>query len=116
MSWLKRLWSRVSDRVARWIVPPYKTVLVDDLLPSSPIPRTLYIVQEDGFVEMAAMICPCGCGRVLQMNLLPDERPYWSVQHHPDGTSTLNPSVWRKTGCQSHFWFRQGRIIWCQPT
>ena len=56
------------------------------------------------------MICPCGCKRTLHMNFLADERPCWRVMRHEDGTATLHPSVWRKKDCQSHFWFRRGRI------
>ena len=41
-----------------------------------------YIVQEDGYREHAAMICPCGCRRVLHMNLLADERPGWQLTTH----------------------------------
>ncbi|MFZ6010436.1 MAG: DUF6527 family protein [Bacteroidota bacterium] len=22
------------------------------------------------------------------------------------------PSVWKKDGCQSHFWIRRGKVIW----
>jgi len=69
--------------------------------------------EEDGFQEQAAMICPCGCRSVLHMNLLPDERPCWRVTRHDDGTATLHPSVWRKKECGSHFWFRNGRVVWC---
>lgn len=74
----------------------------------------MYIVQEDSYEEQAAMICPCGCGRVLQMNLLPDERPCWQVTHHRDGTVSLHPSVWRMKECKSHFWFRSGRVYWVE--
>ncbi|MGE3467038.1 MAG: DUF6527 family protein [Pyrinomonadaceae bacterium] len=58
------------------------------------------------------MICPCGCGRTLHMNLLPDERPFWTARQHDDGSTTLHPSVWRQKDCQSHFWLRQGRVHW----
>jgi hypothetical protein len=75
-------------------------------------PRTLYLVREDGFDEQAAMLCPCGCGRILHMNLLTDERPCWKVTRHEDDTASLHPSVWRKKDCGSHFWFRRGRIHW----
>ncbi|MER9141803.1 DUF6527 family protein [Mesorhizobium sp. M0871] len=61
------------------------------------------------------MLCPCGCRRVLHMNLLADERPCWRLTRHDDGTTTLHPSVWRTTGCGSHFWFRRGRVEWCRP-
>ncbi|TKW76928.1 MAG: hypothetical protein DI543_18380, partial [Bradyrhizobium icense] len=56
---------------------------------------------------------PCGCGSVLHMNLLPDERPCWEVTQHGDGTASLHPSVWRQKDCKSHFWFRRGRVQWC---
>jgi hypothetical protein len=95
-----------------WRNPPYRTQAVIAQLPSRLAPRTLYIVEEDGLLEQAAMLCPCGCGRTLHMNLLPDERPCWKVTRHPDGTSTLHPSVWRQKDCGSHFWLRKGRILW----
>ena len=47
------------------------------------------------------------------MNLLPDERPRWSLTLNADGTATLYPSIWRNRGCHSHFWLRGGRIQWC---
>nr|WP_280712342.1 DUF6527 family protein [Bradyrhizobium sp. BR13661] len=100
-------------RIYNWVVPPYATLIVEDTLPKQLKRRTLYVVQEDGFEEQAAMICPCGCRSILHMNLLPDERPCWRVTHHDDGTATLHPSVWRKKECGSHFWFRNGRVVWC---
>ena len=94
-------------------IPPYATRFVEEALPQKLKRRVLYVVQEDGFLEQAAMICPCGCGSVLHMNLLPDERPCWEVTQHGDGTASLHPSVWRQKDCKSHFWFRRGRVRWC---
>jgi Family of unknown function (DUF6527) len=105
----RRLWLGAY----RLVVRPYRIVVVDERLPKDLRRRILYVVQEDGYREQAAMICPCGCGRVLQMNLLPDERPCWRLIEHSDGTSSLHPSVWRKKDCGSHFWFRRGRVEWC---
>ena len=98
----------------RRFFPPYRTMEVQDTLPAELVRRTVYIVREDGFDEQAALLCPCGCGRVLQMNLLPDERPCWRVMRNADGTVTLDPSVWRKKDCGSHFWLHNGRIRWCR--
>jgi hypothetical protein len=95
-------------------IPPYATQHVEEALPPKLKRRALYIVEEDGFQEQAAMICPCGCGAVLHMNLLPDERPCWEVTRHSDGTASLHPSVWRQKDCGSHFWFRRGRVQWCR--
>lgn len=98
--------------VLGWFDTPYRTVIVNGYLPMKLKKRILYVVEEDGYEEQAAMLCPCGCGRVLQMNLLPDERPCWKVTRHADGSASLHPSVWRKKGCHSHFVFRNGRVKW----
>jgi len=49
--------------------------------------------------------CPCGCGEVLPINLDPRAGPAWRLYRGPGGAS-LYPSVWRDSGCESHF------IIW----
>ena len=95
-------------------LPPHRTMVVRESLPAQLLRRAVYIVREDGVDERVALLCPCGCGRILQMNLLSDERPCWRVTRNVDGTVTLNPSIWRKKGCGSHFWLRNGRIRWCR--
>ena len=102
-------WWWLLDKLGR----PYRTVVVEEHLPRKLKGRTLYVVEEDDFEEQAAMLCPCRCGRVVQLNLLTDERPCWRLTRHYDGTTTLHPSVWRKKDCGSHFWFRKGRVQWC---
>jgi len=104
-----RIWQWIFGR----IVPPYRTVDVEEHLPSVLAKRTLYVVSEDGYEELAAMLCPCGCRQVLHMNLLGDERPRWRVRRHLDGTTSLEPSIWRKKDCRSHLWFKRGRVHWC---
>ncbi len=113
MKWIRRFLHDAHNRLQRWLFPPYRTRIVEDTLPKRLERRTLYIVQDDGFLEQAAMLCPCRCGQILQMNLLPDERPCWQFTQHADGTATLHPSVWRKKDCGSHFLFRRGRVQWC---
>lgn len=105
-----KIWQRLSRVWSR----PYRTITVEESLPPQLKGRTLYIVEEDGYQEQAAMICPCGCGAVLHMNLLTDARPCWEVTQHADGTATLYPSVWRKKDCRSHFWLHRGRVQWCR--
>lgn len=109
----RRRFDRIRDGLVQILVPPYRTLVVEEALPKKLQGRKLYVVQEDGLPEQVAMICPCGCKRVLHMNLLADERPYWQLTQHKDGTATLHPSVWRKKDCGSHFWFRRGRVQWC---
>jgi hypothetical protein len=109
-----QLGGRAWQSLYGWFVPPYRTLVVEEALPNELKRRTLYVVQEDGFREQAALLCPCRCGRVLHMNLLPDARPCWRLTEHEDGTASLHPSVWRKKDCGSHFWFRRGRVQWCR--
>ncbi|PNG24400.1 DUF6527 family protein [Methylocella silvestris] len=112
MKRLHKLFGWVGGLARRWTDPPFKTLIVNEQLPKVLKPRVLYVVKEDGFEEQAAILCPCGCKRVLQMNLLTDERPCWRVTYNRNGTASLHPSVWRKKDCASHFWFRDGRIVW----
>jgi hypothetical protein len=74
---------------------------------------TVYLAGEGEHLWAAAMICPCGCGEVVELNLLKQARPCWSEQMHSDGTVSLLPSIWRQQGCRSHFFIRHGRIDWC---
>jgi hypothetical protein len=110
---VRNLGQRIWLGVYRLFVPPYGTVVIKEALPEVLGRRILYVLQDDGYREQAAMICPCGCGRILHMNLIPDERPCWRLTEHGDGTVSLHPSVWRKKDCGSHFWFRRGRVEWC---
>ena len=89
-----------------------QAVVSEGALPGDLKPKILYVVKEDGVAWQAALICPCGCGDRLDLNLLPDERPYWQVRIGASGVASLHPSVQRTEGCESHFFLREGRIIW----
>jgi hypothetical protein len=73
----------------------------------------VYLAGEDDHLWGAAMICPCGCGETIELNLLKQARPCWNATEHSDGSVTLSPSVWRQKGCKSHFFVRRGKIDWC---
>jgi hypothetical protein len=86
---------------------------VEDL-PDSLQPATLYVAGEEPHLWAAAILCPCGCGEVIHLNLLEDATPSWTLRHHRDGSVTVLPSVWRTKGCRSHFFIRNSRIVWCR--
>ncbi|MFL5384731.1 MAG: DUF6527 family protein [Longimicrobiaceae bacterium] len=83
-----------------------------DELPDTPRDRIVYVVGEEGIDYYAAMRCPCGCGDILQLSLLPEGRPRWRVYEDRSGIASLSPSVNRTIGCRSHFYLRDGRIEW----
>lgn len=93
----------------------YTFIRVTDL-PEELRPKTVYVVAEGGHDWFAAMVCPCGCGAILHLNLVEGMRPRWRVREHWDGTVTLYPSVWRQVGCCRHFILRCGRMHWCDTT
>jgi hypothetical protein len=57
--------------------------------------------------------CPCQCGGVIEMLVLPGAKPRWDVAVDHRGRPTISPSIWRNVGCKSHFWLREGRVHWC---
>ena len=113
---MKHLFDRFRNFFSRFwnkFFPEYRTKFVKGDLPSILKRKVLYVVQEDDFLWHASMVCPCGCREQIHMNLLPDERPCWKLKVHSDQSVSLSPSVWRKVGCKSHFWFRLNKIHWC---
>lgn len=112
MRLLQWLWSWITS----WFVRrerPYRTDRVDEF-PEQLEEHVVYLVGEGRHLWSAAMLCPCGCGEVIQLNLLQGTRPRWSVIEHDDGCLTLHPSVWRRAGCKSHYFFRNGMVAWCR--
>ena len=95
---------------------PYRTCLVTGDNRYTPSIGRIYIIEEDGFIEHASMLCPCGCGVLICLNLIPDESPCWRLDRHRGGAVSLFPSVWRTTGCRSHFWLSRGRVRWCRQS
>jgi hypothetical protein len=99
--------------VAPWRKPKLFHAIRVEEFPDRLERAKVYLAGENDNLWAAAMICPCGCGEVIELNLLRQARPCWSVQEHSDKTITLAPSVWRQKGCRSHFILRHGRIVWC---
>lgn len=65
-----------------------------------------------GVMRSLVMLCPDGCGEQLTINLDARAGKAWRV-YAKDGVVSLFPSVWRATGCKSHFILWRSRIYWC---
>jgi hypothetical protein len=78
-------------------------------IPKALEPGVLYVSDE---FHTAAHLCACGCGAKIRTPLGANE---WSVDDTAGGP-TLWPSVgnWQQ-GCRSHYWFRNGDVIWGEP-
>ena len=75
----------------------------------------LVTTLDDGTPEYAHFACPCGCDDILGANLIPQKRvggtSCWTLTA-PNDKPTLDPSVRVVGGCQSHFYIRDGLVIW----
>ena len=106
VSWFRRIWDRHG--------PARRLVVIDgDTLPKSLPRRDLVLARDDGDDWSVGMRCPCGCGATIELMVLPEAMPRWDIRTDEAGRPTLHPSVWKQSGCRSHFWIRNGRIHWC---
>lgn len=110
---IMKFWWRIRswmDRHALWRIVYHVEHVTD--LPDRLKPGRVYVVGEDGYDWSAVMLCPGGCGKTLEMNLLPDATPVWRFSKNSEGAASLHPSVWLKTGCACHFVLAHGHIRW----
>lgn len=109
MTNLWRWWLRVKEG----LLPARRVVIVDgDESPANLPIRSLVLLRDGDEDWSVTMRCPCGCGQRIELPLLPEVRPRWSLRVDRRSRPTLHPSVWLKEGCRSHFLVRAGKVIW----
>jgi len=111
---LRRAWRWIAG----WLQPaprPFTVTFVEsDELPDAIPRRTLVVARDDADLWSAGMICPCGCGRRIELMLLPGIKPRWDLRVGQNSRPSLSPSVWAIDGCGSHFWLRNGEVHWSE--
>lgn len=106
-----RFWLR--NAIER-LKPARRLVVIDgDSLPAQLPRRDLVLARDDGEDWCVGFKCPCGCGRTIELLLIKESKPRWTVKVNEKQKPTLHPSVWLQTGCRSHFLLVGGRVIWC---
>src|SRR5437660_574254 len=70
------------------------------------------VVVKRGRPRWLKLRCPCGCGELLSINLDPQAGDSWKLLVR-EGKVCLFPSVWRDTGCESHFNLWNNRVYFC---
>lgn len=104
--WWRQTWARLAPRRRLRIVE-------GDSLPAQLPRRDLVLARDADEDWCVGMRCPCGCGRVIELLVIPEAKPRWDLTVDAKGRPTLSPSVWLQKGCKSHFWLRDGRVQWC---
>ena len=98
-------------RAQSFLRPRYHYTKVEEL-PDELYKYQVYILGEGRYSWSIALLCPCGCGDTIQLNVRADEHPFWS--YSTIGRQiTISPSIWRKIGCRSHFILKKSRVFWC---
>lgn len=73
------------------------------------------LVGQTKHPKWALLLCPCGCGETIYVNLMKSHQPHWRVRFCRDGSISLWPSLWRdESRCESHFFLIRGKVVWCQ--
>lgn len=73
----------------------------------------LVVVDRDGERNVVFQ-CPCGCAEILVINVDARLQQSWRLRRSRKGLSLI-PSVWRTSGCRSHFVLWDSRVWWCGP-
>ena len=103
------------ERLGAWWHEDFRVVQEQgDTLPAVVRKNSLVHMVDAGKSWSVGFQCPCGCGEVIELLLLPEVEPHWSLTVDRLNRPTLSPSVWKATGCRSHFWMRGGRIVWAR--
>lgn len=90
------------------------SVVVSDQHPVEKFFKTgvIHVVSFEGNYKWAYLRCPCPRHDLIRLNLSRAKRPQWTVRINEDGVPDVSPSVWQKDGCFSHFWIKNGKVVW----
>lgn len=89
-----------------------KVSFTDDI-PNVLNKNRLYVIGRHNHYWLIIFKCPCGCKGAIYLNLLKEEKPNWDFEVIKDKI-TIIPSIKTIKECQSHFWIRNNKIIWCR--
>ena len=101
----------IFRKLAEWFTSKYQYSFCEDL-PENVSDKTFYIVGEKRNPWVLVFKCPCGCNQTIQLNLLKEADPCWSFRITSKKEINIRPSIWRTTGCKSHFVVRNNKIDW----
>lgn len=71
-----------------------------------------FVLVNRGVLRSFVLQCPDDCGERLTINLDPRTAKAWRLYRKRKQVSIF-PSVWRDTGCGSHFIIWNHNIVWC---
>ncbi len=112
MTILIKFWYRIKHWFFKTPIPSIAYYVTEE--PEVLNKENIYIAGESGHYWYICFLCPCGCGEIIQLSTLVNDNPKWSFIKHRNKTITIYPSIWRTSGCKSHFFIRKGIVDWCK--
>lgn len=79
-------------------------------------PGVIYVVGGKDYKKWAILRCPNDTDEIIQLSLMPNRRPRWSITADFFERPTIHPSVRQVEGSYAHFWVKRGNIAWCGDT
>lgn len=113
MEFLKRWLNALWDLITSFRSPTLKVAIITGDIFPKPLPKGRIVLLDDDGQYAVGMRCPCGCGESIELMVMEGVYPRWDIELDDKSRPTLRPSVWKQSGCQSHFWITNGRVIWC---
>jgi hypothetical protein len=107
MKWIQK----ILINLAEWLKPEIDYIFSREL-PEIVNEKTFYIIGNPSEPWLLAFKCPCGCQEIIQLNLLRDATPCWKYKLTFHKRLNISPSIWRTTGCKSHFIVHKSKIDW----
>lgn len=107
---MKKWPKKIISKLVKWFKPKHRVEYKEEL-PELLTDRTIYIIGKPN-PWLIAFKCPCGCNSIIQLNLLGNAEPKWRFRITSKKRLNILPSVWRTTGCNSHFFVRNSKIDW----
>lgn len=100
---------KIFHRFVKWIQPEYRYSFKDEL-PVIVADKTIYIIGGSLQPWLLAFNCPCGCKKLIQLNLIKEASPCWKFKISNRHKISISPSIWATSGCKSHFLLKQGKV------
>jgi len=117
MSWFKNALRAASVRLGIISRPE----LIVRHVETHPLPEAMeagivYVVSSQGFQKWALFRCPRQEKEIIQLALMPNRSPQWTVASDFFERPTIDPSVRQLDGSYAHFWVKDGTVAWCADT
>ena len=117
LAWLKKL---LRDGAAA-IGIIRRAELVGVLVSDHPLPEAveaakIYIVGGSSHQKWAVFRCPKHEEEIVQLSLMQNRRPRWTITMDFLDRPTIHPSVRQLDRAYAHFWVKSGCVDWCADT